>query len=304
MGIIKGGLARLGQTSLYFLAFCCAGIIVSIYSYFIAVLVKHNGPVSKQTKAVEGISGLAVIYTLFALTLTCCLGGVPLFAFIAVAFDILLMGGFIAIAVLTREGAKACNGGATTPISNLSQGTMSTYASKYSTACKLNKTVFAVAIIAAVLFLLTALVHLLLVRTHKKEQRFDPGPSNDHISGEERGFFARRRGRQNDRKFGRDMEDTGTGANGGLAATHFHRTSPSGDTSYTGSTATGPEHVPYKKVDNDDFHGYVHPQPSSVGQVDYTGSVIAAPMGAPNTITHETGFGANHQYHTRPVQTN
>jgi hypothetical protein len=32
MGIVKGGALRLIQTALYFLAFCCAAIILGIYS--------------------------------------------------------------------------------------------------------------------------------------------------------------------------------------------------------------------------------------------------------------------------------
>lgn len=37
MGLIKGGFLRLLQTILYAIAFCCAGLILGIYSYFMAV---------------------------------------------------------------------------------------------------------------------------------------------------------------------------------------------------------------------------------------------------------------------------
>ena len=35
-------------------------------------------------KAVEGLSGAAVLYTIFAVVLTCCLGGISVFAFLAI----------------------------------------------------------------------------------------------------------------------------------------------------------------------------------------------------------------------------
>lgn len=42
MGLIKGGFLRLLQTILYGLAFCCAGLILGIYSYFLAVQADRN----------------------------------------------------------------------------------------------------------------------------------------------------------------------------------------------------------------------------------------------------------------------
>lgn len=92
MGLIKGGFLRLSQTFLYLLAFLCSALIVGIYrqvssipsihlsansqlSYFLAVQADRNVKIATYEKAVEGISAIAVLFTLFAIVLTCCLGG-------------------------------------------------------------------------------------------------------------------------------------------------------------------------------------------------------------------------------------
>lgn len=58
----------------------------------------------------EGLTGAGVLYTVFAVLLTCILGGHRVFAFIAIFLDILFCGAFIAVAVLTRDGADSCKG--------------------------------------------------------------------------------------------------------------------------------------------------------------------------------------------------
>jgi hypothetical protein len=84
MALIKGGFLRLFQTFLYLLAFLCAAIVLGIYSYFLATIADRNGNIMTWVKAVEGISGAAVLYTIFATLLTCCLGGISFLAFTAI----------------------------------------------------------------------------------------------------------------------------------------------------------------------------------------------------------------------------
>lgn len=84
MALIKGGFLRIFQTFLYALAFLCAAVILGIYSYFLATLADRNAFIANWVKAVEGISGAAVLYTIFAVVLTCCLGGISFFAFLAI----------------------------------------------------------------------------------------------------------------------------------------------------------------------------------------------------------------------------
>lgn len=87
-------------------------------------------------KAVEGMSGAAVIYTAFATLLTCFLGGIAFFAYLAVVLDVLFCIAMIAIAILTRGGRRT-NGGSS-PLGN-----RRVRDAKFQTA------VFAIAIIAA-----------------------------------------------------------------------------------------------------------------------------------------------------------
>lgn len=84
MGLFKGGFLRLLQSALYALIFCCAAIILGFYSYFLSVLADRNRHIPTWEKAVEGISGAAVLYLIFATILTCCLGGVTIFALLAI----------------------------------------------------------------------------------------------------------------------------------------------------------------------------------------------------------------------------
>jgi hypothetical protein len=50
-----------------------------------------------------------------------------------------------------------------------------TYQVSLRTACRLNKACFAVSVIGAFLFLITAAMQVALVRHHKKEKRYGPG---------------------------------------------------------------------------------------------------------------------------------
>ncbi|KAL8949734.1 MAG: hypothetical protein Q9222_004180 [Ikaeria aurantiellina] len=149
------------------------------------------------------MSGGAVIYTGFAVILTCFLGGMTFFAFLAVLLDILFVGVFVAIAILTRGGARSCSG--SNPPSVLGPGNR--------TSCKLETGVFAVAIAMALLFLISAALQVVLSRHHKKEKRYGPGPSNGYTSGspKKQPFWKRSRGP----KTTRDAAEAGTfGYNG------------------------------------------------------------------------------------------
>ena len=87
-------------------------------------------------KAVEGISGGACIYTAFATLLTCFLGGLTFFAFLAILLDICFLGAFIAIAILARGGVHTS--GVNSPLGN-----------RKTRDAKLQTAAFAVAIIGA-----------------------------------------------------------------------------------------------------------------------------------------------------------
>ena len=64
-----------GSTALYALEFCCAAIVLGIYSYFLSVEADRNVNISMRQQAVTGLSGAVVLYTILAVLLTCFLGG-------------------------------------------------------------------------------------------------------------------------------------------------------------------------------------------------------------------------------------
>jgi len=250
-----GAALKVTQTFFYTLCFLCAGIILGIYSYFLSVQADRNASIPQWQKAVEGISGIAVVYTIFAVVLTCCLGGKTFFAFLAIVMDILLTAGFVAIAVMARDGAQKCTGSnVDSPLGNgdasahgsfgkngfgTGSGENVTYASSIGFACKLNKVVFAVAIIGAFLFLISAIMQLWLGRHHQKEKRYGPSPSNNYTAGSGTRWFRRKRGpKTTHAAYQKDAELGAVGA-GGLAAGHHADFRPSHETGTTVGAPTG-----------------------------------------------------------------
>ncbi|KAF2829648.1 hypothetical protein CC86DRAFT_285963 [Ophiobolus disseminans] len=245
---IGGAALRLGSTALYALEFCCAGIILGIYSYFLAVQADRNVSIPVWQQAVTGMAGGVVLYTIFAVLLTCFLGGKSFFALLGMILDLACAGAMIAIAVLTRDGASSCTGDVETPLGNgpsdskegfgsNDQGNQITYSASLGSICRLNTACFAVAILGAFLFLISIPMALFLSRHHKKEKRYGPSPSNGYTRGSGVKFWQR-----NQRKRGLRDPEVGTvpaTTTGGLVAPG-HDVRPSHDTAYTGSTVAAP----------------------------------------------------------------
>lgn len=95
--------------------FCCAAIVLAIFSYFLATLHNHDLPVATWIRAVEGISGVATLYTLTGLLLLFCLAGHPFSSGVAVILDVAFVGAFIYVASSNRGGAGSCEGIVRTP---------------------------------------------------------------------------------------------------------------------------------------------------------------------------------------------
>ena len=136
--------------------FCCAAIILGIFSYFLATLHNHGLHIDTYIRAVEGISGAAVIYTLFALLLVCCLGGIAFFSILGMVLDLAFTGAFIYIAWATRGGASSCKGNVNTPFGSGNTNIDNTVSNgnggftrlpSLKTACRLETATFAVAIV-------------------------------------------------------------------------------------------------------------------------------------------------------------
>jgi len=294
-----GAALKLFQTFLYVLCFLCSGVILGIYSYFLSVQADRNRSIPQWQKAVEGMSGIGVVYTIFAVILTCCLGGKKFFAFLAIVMDILLCAAFVAIAVLTRDGTRKCTGNnVRSPLGNgpanskgsfgsngfgTGNGENVTYQSSIGFACRLNKAVFAVAIIGAFVFLLSAFVQVWLARHHTKEKRYGPSPKNNYTTGSGgRGkWYQRKRGAKTTHDaYAKDAELGALGA-GGLAAGHNSADfRPSHETGTTVGAPTGTHTVPYTA------HKYEEPTIPTTGAGYHTGPTGTAalnPYGYENT---------------------
>lgn len=155
MGVLSLALKSLSWF-LRFIEFCCAAIILGIFSYFLAVLSNHHLHIPTWIKAVEGISGAAVLYTLFALFLVFCLGGMAFFSALGMLLDLAFVGAFIYLAYATRNGRHSCNGHVNTPLGSGDTNGANTvpqgsgggiHLPSLKTSCRLEKACFAVALV-------------------------------------------------------------------------------------------------------------------------------------------------------------
>jgi len=216
---------KLFQTFFYALAFCCSTIILGLYSYFLATQAQHNVAIPRWQKAVEGISGIGVVYTIFAVVLTCCLGGKIFFAFLAIILDLLLCAGFVAIAILTRSGHSCSGDNVRTPLGDGARDSHTgrdgaIYTPSLATSCHLNQVVFAVAVIGAFIFAFSAIVQLWMGRHHQKQKRYGPSPANNYTKGNGIKFWKRKHGARSAHAAVAKDAEAGAFATTGVAATH------------------------------------------------------------------------------------
>ncbi|KAJ8123250.1 hypothetical protein ONZ43_g756 [Nemania bipapillata] len=172
----KSGLAlKALQWCIRGIQFLSCAVVLALFSYFLAVASRHNFNIPTWSKAVEGISGIAII------------------------LDIAFVGAFIYVAQANRGGASSCTNtvntlfGTRSATDKLGSGLPS-----FQQICQMQKAVLAVSIIAIAFFLISAFVEVILVRHRRKEHRFGPGPANNYTSGygKRGGFFGRFRRRK------------------------------------------------------------------------------------------------------------
>ena len=235
---LGGAILRFGQTGLRLLEFASSAIILGIYSYFLAVLAQHNTHIPTWEKAVEGMSGAAVLYTIFGVLFTLFLGGFTFFALIAIILDLCFAGCFAAIAYYTRHGANACKGVVNTPLGFGLSSEDAPGAGDWGYVCSLNTACFAMAVLNIFLFLVTAIVQALLARHHKKEKAYGPSPKNNYTNGTGRTPFWKRGGRKN--KHTTQDAEMATG-NTGAGYRPSHETGMTGSTMHGGHPATTTE---------------------------------------------------------------
>ncbi|KAM7217422.1 hypothetical protein V8F06_007171 [Rhypophila decipiens] len=226
MGARAGTALRMIQWFTRAVEFCCAVVILALFSYFLATLASNNLAVGQWIRAVEGIAGAAVLYTLVALLLLFCVAGHPFLSSIFIFLDICFVGAFIYIASANRHGAGSCDGQVTTALgtgnANTSivdngHGGVVTLDPNLHQACKMQSACLAVAILGLLFFILSAILEGLLIRHRRKERRFGPSPINGYTSGygktpsspshpPKQGFFSRF-SKRNRRRQGTDNSD-------------------------------------------------------------------------------------------------
>lgn len=284
---IGGAVLRFGSLFIRTLQFLCAAIGLGIFSYFLSVLADNNLNIRNRWLAVEGITGAATLYTLIAVLLTLFLGGKALFSYLAIFFDILFVGAFVAVVWFTRHGANSCSGNVQTPLGNgpsnrgaagygsngfgFGDGENATYSPNLGLACRLNTAVFAVSLIAIFLFLVSAVWEFLMMRHHKKEKKYGPGPNNNYTSGSGRKPFWKRGNRKT-----RHTKDAEVATTGGLAGTRAsHETGTTlGNNAYAAEPKLGEPgygDATYGQIRHG--HGHTHTAQPAYGQTAQPGYV-------------------------------
>ncbi|KAB8078713.1 hypothetical protein BDV29DRAFT_166054 [Aspergillus leporis] len=203
-----GVILRFFNLAIRVLQFLDAAVILGIFSFFLAVLSRHDQTIPQWMKATEGLSGAATLYGLLGLLFTCCLGGVVFFATLAVVLDVCFIGAMVAIAIMTRNGTQKCSGRVDTPLGTGDSNAEGASKVKFGFACNLEKVSFAVSIIGIFFFLVSILFQVLYARHHKREKRFGPSPANDYTYGTRPRAFWRRKKHNPDTASSDDMLPT------------------------------------------------------------------------------------------------
>ncbi|KAJ5488483.1 hypothetical protein N7539_003373 [Penicillium diatomitis] len=195
MGAAGGAVLRFFGLAIRVLQFLASAVILGIFSYYLAMMSRHGLAIPTWTKAVEGLSGAAALYSLLGALFVCCLGGIAFFAFTAIVLDICFVGAMIAIAVMTRHGTQSCSGYVQTPLGDgdASSGADTRAGTSFKNSCNLEKAAFAVSIIGIFFFLISIIFQVLLARHHKREKRFGPSPANNYTSGTSRKWWSRKK---------------------------------------------------------------------------------------------------------------
>lgn len=115
MGARTGPALKFLQWFLRLVQFLSAALIFGVYSYFLATLANHSIHIPNSVRAVEGIAGAAVLYTIIGLVLLCCLAGKAVAAFVAMVIDFAFIPAFIYVAVANKNGSGSCTGYIDTP---------------------------------------------------------------------------------------------------------------------------------------------------------------------------------------------
>lgn len=153
----KRGLAlKVLQWFIRGIQFGCTALVLGLTSYFLATMADHHIKIPVNLRAVEGISGAGVLYTIVGLLLLCCLAGLAFTSFIAIFLDVCFIGAFIYVATVYKNGTSSCTGSnvntvfgtgnAGAEVSSPKDGSVPL--PKYKTACRMESAMLAVSIVA------------------------------------------------------------------------------------------------------------------------------------------------------------
>ncbi|KPM35198.1 hypothetical protein AK830_g11385 [Neonectria ditissima] len=198
MSVKSGPGLKFAQWFIRGIQLACAALVFAIYSYFLATLHNHKLSISNTIRAVEGVSGIAVLYTISGLLLLCFLASRTATSFIAVLLDFAFIGAFIFVAVANKDGSSDCTGTLDTPFGRGKAGDKAkgsdgfTALPSFRSACRLQSACLGLAIIAIFFFIFSIVVEVALARQRNREKRHGTGPQNDYASGSSSkgGFFS------------------------------------------------------------------------------------------------------------------
>jgi len=149
MGVKAGFALKTLQWFIRGVQFLCCAVVLALFSYFLAVAAQHHFVIPTWTKAVEGISGIGVLYTFVGLLLLCCLAGHPFTSAIAIILDIAFVGAFIYVAQANRGGASSCDNTVDTLFGNRpATDDLGRGLPNFHQVCQMESAVLAVSIIA------------------------------------------------------------------------------------------------------------------------------------------------------------
>ncbi|KAI5295036.1 hypothetical protein KEM52_002539 [Ascosphaera acerosa] len=164
-------------------------LVFGVFTYFLSTRADHEMGFPKWISAVEGISGIAMLYALVMCIITLPYGGHSTVAMFALVMDMLLIPAFVAVAIMNRKVLKKCDGTIDTALGKgkgrdkavgfgkegfgVTKGkeTNVVYMVRYDTACKLQKCAFWSSIAAIVILLGTLFAHYYYRMTFRTAQR-------------------------------------------------------------------------------------------------------------------------------------
>ncbi|KAI1855907.1 hypothetical protein JX265_011990 [Neoarthrinium moseri] len=162
--------------------FVCSVVMLGIYSYYLATMMKGNMTVPTYVKAVEGITAVGTVYTLVGLLLVCCCAGHAGTSFIALVLDVGLSGAYIYVAVANRDGASSCNSGTVNTVYGSGDAAASPSGAggniigdvglpTFQMACRLQTVCLIASCIAILFFILSVFLEIHMNRSRHRAQR-------------------------------------------------------------------------------------------------------------------------------------